>query len=147
MPVANIHVLKGHPREALQRMVVAAAEAMARSIEAPVERLQVWVTEVDPGLYAYQGATAEVAMAERGRAAVEIPFIRMSLLEGRPLEKMQKAMAEMSAVVAHHLDADPARVRVQIDLVAPERWGIGGRPASEVRAAEIAARAALAPKV
>lgn len=142
MPVANIVILAGHPRPVLKQLVIEAAQVFGRCIDAPVERLQVWITEVDPELYAVNGSTADEVMTHQPRGQVEIPLIRMALLEGRPVDRMHLAIREMSAVVARHLGGDPARVRVQIDLVSPERWGIGGQPASVVRAAEIAQRAA-----
>lgn len=142
MPVANIHVLAGHPRPVLQQLVREAAETFARVIEAPPERLQVWITEIDPGLYAMAGETADVVMTRVPRAQVEIPLIRMSLMDGRPVEMVHRVMAEMSATVARVLGGDPQRIRVQIDPVHPDRWAIGGVAASISRAAELAARAA-----
>ncbi len=142
MPVANIHVLAGHPRPLLQQLVREAAETFARTIEAPPERLQVWITEIDPGLYAMAGETADVVMTRVPRAQVEIPLIRMSLMDGRPVEMVHRVMAEMSATVARVLGGDPQRIRVQIDPVHPDRWAIGGVAASISRAAELAARAA-----
>ena len=47
MPVANVHLLKGHPREALREIIIGVSEAMSRILEAPEDRLFVWVTEHD----------------------------------------------------------------------------------------------------
>jgi len=63
-------------------------------------------------------------------------------MEGRPVELLHRVMAEMSAVVARVLGGDPQRVRVQIDHIHPDRWAIGGVPASVARAGELAQRAA-----
>lgn len=140
MPVANIHVLAGHPRPLLKQLVREASATLARVIESPIDRLQVWITEVDPELYAIAGQPADEVLAHTPRAEVEIPLIRMVLMEGRPVEMLHRVMAEMSAVTARVLGGDPKRVRVQIDLVTPDRWAIGGVPASVARAAELAAR-------
>lgn len=142
MPVANIHVLAGHPRPVLQQLVSEAAHTLARAVEAPVDRLQVWITEVDPALYAIAGTPADQVLAQKPRAEVEIPLIRMTLLEGRSLEVLHRVIADMSAVTARVLGGDPRRVRVEINHVSADRWGIGGVPASQARAAELAARAA-----
>ena len=83
MPVANIHVLAGHPRPVLQQLVSESAHALARSVDAPVDRLQVWITEVDPGLYAIAGVPADQVLTQRPRGEIEIPLIKMTLLEGR----------------------------------------------------------------
>jgi len=142
MPVANIHVLAGHPRPVLQQLVSEAAHALARSVDAPVDRLQVWITEVDPGLYAIAGVPADQVLTQKPRAEIEIPLIKMTLLEGRSLEVLHRVIADMSAVTARVLGGDPKRVRVEINHVSADRWGIGGVPASQARAAELAARAA-----
>lgn len=142
MPVANIHVLAGHPRPVLKRLLREASAAFAQAIDAPPDRLQVWITEVDPGLCAIAGEPADEVLQRVPRAQAEVPLIRMVLMEGRPVETLHRVMAELSAVVARVLGGDPQRVRVQIDHVHPDRWAIGGVPASRARAAELARRAA-----
>ncbi len=144
MPVANIHVLAGHPRPVLKQLLREASATFARVIEAPPDRLQVWITEVDPALYAIAGEPADEVLEHTPRGQAEIPLVRMALMEGRPVEMLHRVMAEMSAVVARHLGGDPQRVRVMIDPVHPDRWAIGGVPASAARAAELAARKAAA---
>jgi phenylpyruvate tautomerase PptA (4-oxalocrotonate tautomerase family) len=141
MPVANIHVLAGHPRPVLKALLREASAAFAAAIEAPPERLQVWITEVDPELYAIAGEPADEVMQRVPRGQAEIPLIRMALMEGRSTEMLHRVMADLSAVVARVLGGDPQRVRVQIDHIHPDRWAIGV-PASQARAAELAARAA-----
>lgn len=142
MPVANIHVLAGHPRPVLKQLLREASVAFSRAIEAPTDRLQVWITEVDPELYAIAGEPADEVLQRVPRAQAEIPLIRMALMEGRPVETLHRVMADLSEVVARVLGGDPQRVRVQIDHIHPDRWAIGGAPASRVRAAELAQRAA-----
>ncbi|GLS16528.1 tautomerase family protein [Hydrogenophaga electricum] len=142
MPVANIHVLAGHPRPVLKQLLREASAAFARAIEAPPERLQVWITEVDPELYAIAGEPADEVLQRMPRGQAEIPLIRMALMEGRSTEMLHRVMADLSEVVARVLGGDPRRVRVQIDHIHPDRWAIGGVPASRARAAELAARAA-----
>lgn len=145
MPVANIHVLAGHPRPVLKQLLREASAAFALAIDAPADRLQVWITEIDPELYAIAGEPADEVLQRVPRAQAEIPLIRMALMEGRPVEVLHRVMADLSAVVARVLGGDPQRVRVQIDPVHPDRWAIGGVPASQARAAELAARAARQP--
>lgn len=142
MPVANIHVLAGHPRPVLKQLLREFSAAFAKAIDAPVDRLQVWITEVDPALYAIAGEPADEVLAAQPRGDAEIPLIRMALMEGRPVETLHRVMADLSEVTARVLGGDPQRVRVQIDHVHPDRWAIGGVPASRARAAELAQRAA-----
>ena len=142
MPVANIHVLAGHPRPVLQQLVRDAAHAYAAVLQAPVERVQVWITEVDPELAAIAGETADVALRTADRRDVEIPFARLAMMEGRPIEQVQQAITVFTEVISRTLGGDPSRVRVEVQYVSPDRWGIGGVPASVLRAAESEARKA-----
>ena len=142
MPIANIHVLAGHPRPLLKQLLREASATLAHVIESPPDRLQVWITEIDPGLYAIAGEPADEVLERVPRHEAEIPLIRMALMEGRPVEMLHRVMAELSEVVARVLGSDPQRIRVQIDHVHPDRWAIGGVPASVKRAAELAARKA-----
>lgn len=141
MPVANIHVLAGHPRPVLKQLLREASAAFAKAIDAPADRLQVWITEVDPQLYAIAGEPADEVLQTQSRASSEIPLIRMALMEGRSVETLHRVMADLSEVTARVLGGDPQRVRVQIDHVHPDRWAIGGVAASISRAGELARRA------
>ncbi|MBI5901549.1 MAG: tautomerase family protein [Rhodocyclales bacterium] len=142
MPVANIHVLAGHPRSVLKQLLREFSAVFAREINAPADRLQVWITEVDPELCVIAGEPADEVLKRQGRADTEVPFIRMALMEGRSVETLHKLMHALSDVTARHLGGDPKRVRVQIDHVHPDRWSIGGVAASIIRADELANRAA-----
>jgi 4-oxalocrotonate tautomerase family enzyme len=142
MPVANIHVLAGHPRPVLKQLLREAARAYAEVLEAPIDRVQVWITEVDPELYAIAGEPADEALTTGDRAALEIPLLRLAMMEGRPLAQAQRAITVMTELTARVLGGDPERVRVEVQYIAPERWGIGGVPASILRQAEIEARKA-----
>jgi 4-oxalocrotonate tautomerase len=57
------------------------------------------------------------------------------------IEELHRKLAEL---VAETLDTPIERVRTYITQFPPEAWGIGGVPASEVRRAEVEARAAAA---
>jgi 4-oxalocrotonate tautomerase len=60
-----------------------------------------------------------------------MPLVRIDLLEGRPREKLKRLIRNVSEVVAATLDTPIERVRVVIDEVSPDLWGIAGVPASE----------------
>jgi len=140
MPVANLQVLAGHPRENLKNWVREASRAVADILEAPVDRLEIWVTEVDPDLWGICGVPASEVLATQPRRQSEMPFIRMVLLEGRSTAQHHRLIAELAAITARLLDVDQERIRMHIEQTHPDRWGIGGIPASVRRAAEIAAR-------
>lgn len=136
MPVANIQVLAGHPADVLQELLREAAATLARVMQAPVDRVQVWITQVEPALFAIAGEPADEVLRSRSLGQTEVPLIKMVLLEGRPVEKLHEVMAELSSVTARVLGGDPQRVRVQIDLVTADRWAIGGEAVSLKRARE-----------
>lgn len=140
MPVANLHVLAGHPRAALKTWVRDASRVVAEVLGAPLERLEIWVTEIDPDLWGIAGEPASDVLQTQPRRQCEMPLIRVALLEGRSCDQHHRLIAELTACTACILDIDMSRIRVQIDQVHPDRWGIGGVPASILRASEIAAR-------
>lgn len=140
MPVANIHVLAGHPRESLKNWVRETSRALSEILAAPMDRLEVWVTEIDPDLWGICGAPASEVLAQSPRREAEMPLIKMILMEGRPTEQLHRVIAELTAITARLLDVDKERIRVHIEHAHPDRWGIGGVPASIRRAAELAAR-------
>ena len=146
MPVCNVIVLKGHPLARLKQLVTECSNTLAGVLDAPTNRLEVWITEVEPALWGLSGTPADEVLDGGNRVDLEMPFIRMVLLQGRPVEQHHRLIREMTAVVARVLEMKPDRIRVQIDEVHPDRWGIGGTPASVARAAEIKAREAASPK-
>lgn len=141
MPAAQINVLSGHPRSALQAAVTAVAAAMVEVLGAPADRLEVWVNEIPADLWAYDGGLADERIAQLGRNNVEVPFVQCTLLAGRPVELMQRYMLAVTDAVAGALGADRERVRVHLELADPDLWTIGGVPASVRRAGELAAHA------
>ena len=142
MPAAHVHVLHGHPRPALQQVIADISQAMADILGAPKERLEVWVTEIDPELWGISGEPASAVLERAPRGQVEMPFVQMVLLAGRPKEQHHALIAAITAIIERVLGTERGRVRIQIVEVAPDSWGIGGVPAAVARAEEIKARAA-----
>jgi 4-oxalocrotonate tautomerase family enzyme len=140
MPVAHINLLKGHSRSELKQIIIRVSEALAEILVAPKDRLLVWITEHDHHLFGLGGLTAEEALADGSLAELEMPFVQMVLMEGRPLEQFHSSISTVSRIIAEILGCDPKKVRVHIELGNPDRWGIGGVPASILRKSEIAAR-------
>ena len=140
MPVAHIHVLQGHPRPVLRQLIAEVSDTLARVIAAPKDRLEVWITEVDPELWGICDVPAQDVLTAANRAQTEMPFIQMVLLAGRPKEQHHQLIEQITDVVARILGTDKDRIRLHIAEANPDSWGIGGVPASIRRAAEIAAR-------
>ena len=127
MPVAHINVLKGHPRAALRRVIAEVSGAMSEILAAPKDRLEVWITEIDPELWGISGAPASDVLARQPRKEVEMPFVQMVLMEGRPIEQHHRIIAAISEILARELDVDKARIRIHIAPAKPDSWGIGRR--------------------
>src|SRR5271166_2812069 len=106
MPVAHINLLKGHPRAALRQLIGDVSEAMAEILAAPKDRLEVWITEVDPDLWGISGEPASDVLAREPRASVEMPFVQMVLMEGRPIEQHHRIIAALSEIIAEVLGLD-----------------------------------------
>ena len=66
--------------------------------------------------------------------------LRMGIYQLRYLERIP-AHAAVTECVAAATGCDASKIRIHIARGDPNRWGIGGVPASVLRAAEIAARA------
>jgi 4-oxalocrotonate tautomerase family enzyme len=141
MPVAQINVLKGHPRAVLRQIIADVSAAMAEILAAPKDRLLVWITEIDPELWGIAGAPAAEILATTPRAQVEMPFVQMVLMQGRPKQQHHQAITAITDILHRHLGTEKQRIRVHIAPADPDSWGIGGIPASIVRAQEVAARA------
>jgi 4-oxalocrotonate tautomerase len=62
-----------------------------------------------------------------------MPFIQVTLLEGRTVEQKHALIRGITAATAEALSTDPQRVRVAIYEVNADEWGIGGEPVSLLR--------------
>jgi 4-oxalocrotonate tautomerase family enzyme len=142
MPLAHLNLLRGHSREQLREVVQQVSSAMARVLDAPADRLEVWITEVDPDLWGVSGVPASELLRTQPMSAVEMPFVQLALLQGRPLAQHHALIGEITEILVRVLGSQRDRIRVHSSDADPDKWGIGGQPASVRRAAEIAARRA-----
>lgn len=62
-----------------------------------------------------------------------MPFIQINILEGRTPEKKERLIREVSDLVADVLDAPVESVRVLIQEVQAEHWGIAGESVKKRR--------------
>lgn len=56
-----------------------------------------------------------------------MPIVRIDLLAGRTPAVKQGLAAELTALVARHLGADPAHIYVMFNDVAHQDWAVAGR--------------------
>lgn len=62
-----------------------------------------------------------------------MPMIRIDLVRGRDRAMLVELIAEVTATASRVLNTPADRVRVLINEVDPDLWGIGGVPYSAVR--------------
>ena len=61
-----------------------------------------------------------------------MPIIIAHILEGRPRELKARLIKNITAAVVDTLDADPASVRVVLQEMKKDEYGIGGVTAGEL---------------
>jgi 4-oxalocrotonate tautomerase len=64
-----------------------------------------------------------------------MPIVHVDLLEGRPPERIESLIREVSQAVAHSLDAPIESVRVIVNEMQEHQYGVGGQPWPEVKRA------------
>jgi 4-oxalocrotonate tautomerase len=62
-----------------------------------------------------------------------MPFIQITMLEGRTAEQKHELMRRLTEATADSLGGDPERIRVAIYEVSKDDWAIGGVPMSVLR--------------
>lgn len=61
-----------------------------------------------------------------------MPFVHIQMMEGRPPEKIDELIKNVTATVSETLDAPKENVRVLITEVPKTHWGIGGVSAKDL---------------
>lgn len=136
MPVLHLHLMDGrHSEAALGALLRDCSHDCAAALQCPVERVRVLL---------HRHAERDVAIGGQlgSEGAADAPLFEITVLEGRPAAQVEALLAALTARLVQHLGCAAARVRGCCRTVAPTHWGIGGVPASALRADEIAARAA-----
>ncbi|EME73563.1 4-oxalocrotonate tautomerase [Bacillus sonorensis] len=62
-----------------------------------------------------------------------MPIVHIQLLEGRPAEKVEEVIQNVTDTVSATLDAPKENVRVLVTEIPKTHWGIGGTPASKAK--------------
>ncbi|WP_432696222.1 tautomerase family protein [Marinobacterium sp. YM272] len=134
MPVVTFRIPAARATDArCERLLVQGSALFAKLLQSPPERIRAFVEVYEAGRMAVGGQLS----ADAGAA-----FFECYVLAGRPQQQRHALLAAFNDLLATTLDIDPAVIRGACIPVAPEDWGIAGRPASAIRSAEIAQRAA-----
>ena len=62
-----------------------------------------------------------------------MPFVQVTILEGRTVEQKHDLMKRLTEATAAALGGDPERIRVAVYEVSGDEWAIGGVPVSVLR--------------
>lgn len=133
MPIAHFHLVDPTPGQQ-RRIIEEATRIYAEVFESAAERIRIFVQ-------VYPATAVGVGGVPVSDGAAQAPFFTALAMGGRPVQQRQRVLKEFTAMLVEVLGADPASVRGQVVDIDPENWGIGGEPASVLRAAELAARA------
>lgn len=60
-----------------------------------------------------------------------MPIINVQLLEGRPKEKIEEVIHNITNTVSETLDAPKESIRVIVTEIPKSHWGIAGVPVSK----------------
>lgn len=136
MPIVKYYLVEGaHSDAEVASLLKRSCALFAEVLECPIDRVRAFAHEFRPERVCVGGE-----MVSDG--AVEAPYFRFMLLRGRSVEQRQRLLIGFTDLLVEILGVDRASVRGGMWLVDPENWAIGGKPAADLRSAEIAARAA-----
>ncbi len=60
-----------------------------------------------------------------------MPIVHIHMLTGRPADRKKALIERVTAAVVETIEVRPEQVRVVINEVSPELWGIGGVTAAD----------------
>lgn len=138
MPILHIHLVEDqYSDEQTGRLLLACSDFFAETLKSPVERIRV---------FAHTHRAQRVAVGGRlvADGQSRAPYFEFVTLQGRPIEERHALLTGFTRILVDTLGVDAAQVRGACWPVDPENWGIGGVPASVLRAREIEQRQAAA---
>lgn len=134
MPILEYRLTEGrHTDDQIGELLLASARLYADVLKSPIQRVRVVALMHQP-----QHAVVAGKLVSDG--APPAPYFQFLVLEGRPVEESQELIAGFTDIMVNTLGVDRSVVRGGCWPIPPQYWGIGGTPASVLRAQEIAAR-------
>ncbi len=61
-----------------------------------------------------------------------MPLIQVSIMEGRPPEKIEALIENITATVSETLNSPPENIRILVTEYPKTHWGIGGTSAKKL---------------
>ena len=135
MPIVKFHLAdKDISDGQIESVIEQATQIYAEVLDSPVDRIRVFVDLHAPNLIGVGGKL----VSKGGKNA---PFFEFIVMKGRSLEQRQAIAEQFTNILAVTLKVDKADIRGNCYTVEPENSSIAGSLASEIRKAEIEARA------
>ncbi|MBF6555959.1 MAG: tautomerase family protein [Acidimicrobiales bacterium] len=69
MPYVHVTIATGRSPDAKKKLMTLVSEAVSKSIDAPLENVRVWITEVPPEDMSIGGVPLDIVRAQRAAAA------------------------------------------------------------------------------
>ena len=137
MPILEYHLTEGqHSDDQIAELILASSHLYADVLQSPIERVRVLVHLHRPQHHAVGGRLIS-------EGAGLAPYFHFLVLEGRPVEQCHRLLQGFTDLLERTLRVDRQRIRGGCWPIPAAMWGIGGQPASALRAHEIMARAQL----
>lgn len=141
MPIAQLYLVTSvYDKNALADLLAEASLFYAAALYPemampPIERVRIFVSDLAPEHHATGGVPVNAG-------GLPAPYFTCIAMKGRAADQLNAMMAGFTDLIVKHLGCDISVVRGRLIEIEPEHWFISGKPASALRAAEIAARQA-----
>ncbi len=136
MPIVKFHLVdRDICDEQIEQIVEQATAIYADVLDSPIDRIRVFIELHAPNLCGVGGKLVS-------RGGPNAPFFEFIVLKGRTVAQRQAIAARFTDMLVSVLHVNKSDVRGNCFTVEAENWCIAGELASEVRKAEIEARAA-----
>ena len=136
MPIVKFHLVdRDICDEQIEQIVEQATAIYADVLDSPIDRIRVFIELHAPNLCGVGGKLVS-------RGGPNAPLFEFIVLKGRTVAQRQAIATRFTDMLVSVLNVNKSDVRGNCFTVEAENWCIAGELASEVRKAEIEARAA-----
>lgn len=135
MPILNVQLNTScYAQTALADFMQKATAVFAETLEAPTDRIRVYLHDVPPQHMLIGGKAPDAVGGDA-------PFFQFYLLAGRPPEHRDALLVAFTDLLVECLGVERSVIRGFCSHIDPNDWSVAGVPAGQKRAQEIAARA------
>lgn len=122
MPTIQAFLLEGAGDVAKQRLISALTSAVVTAVDAPVDSVRIFLTEIVAADFGVGGVPC--------RAGTQQVFMQAFLIAGRTVKQKRSLIAALTDAAVGSLDLDAALVRVIVTDVPNTDFGLAGQTAA-----------------